>query len=272
MRCGEGLLPPRAIDRPAGRLSQPRAMLGARRSRWSWVPVPVFLVEHPTAGPLLIDTGFDASVQDTARTSLGRRQAWVLPARQAAGESAPEQLRARGVDPSDIRVVVMTHLHNDHASGAVQFPQATFVVTSAEWDAACAGGFPEGYRHAHYDHAFDWRTVDHAAPEALPYAGFERSLDLFGDGSVRLVSTPGHTLGHQSIVLALAGAELLLTADAAYTRRTIDEQLVPIFFADVPLYERSLAQIRDYVKQRPNAVVIAGHDAARWPQLEPVYA
>ena len=272
MRCGEVLLPPRAIDRPAGRLSQPRAMLGARRSRWGWVPVPVFLVEHPTAGPLLIDTGFHASVQDTARTSLGRRQAWVLPARQAAGESAPEQLRARGVEPAEIGVVVMTHLHNDHASGAVQFPQATFVVTSAEWDAACAGGFPEGYRHAHYDHPFDWRTVDHDAPEAVPHAGFERSLDLLGDGSVRLVSTPGHTLGHQSIVLRLRGGELLLTGDAAYTRRTIDEQLVPIFFADVPLYERSLAQIGDYVKQRPNAVVIAGHDAARWPQLQPVYA
>ncbi len=272
LRCGEVLLPPRAFDRPSGPLSQPRAMLGARRSRWSWVPVPVFLVEHPSAGRVLIDCGFHASVQDTARTSLGRRQAWVLPARQAAGESAPEQLRARGIEPEQIDFVVMTHLHNDHASGAAQFPHATFVVTSDEWDAACAGGFPEGYRHAHYDHPFAWRTIDYAAPDALPHAGFERSLDLFGDGSVRVVSTPGHTLGHQSIVLALAGRELLLTGDAAYTRRTIDEQLVPIFFADVPLYERSLAQIRAYVQQRPNAVVIAGHDAANWPLLQPVYA
>lgn len=269
LRCGEVLLPPRAIERPGGRLSLPRAIFGARRSSWGWVPVPVFLVEHPTAGHILVDTGFHASVQVTARSSLGRRQAWLLPARQAPGESAPERLRALGVEPEQIGLVLVTHLHNDHASGAVQFPRATFVVSAAEWEAAAAGGFAEGYRRGHYDHPFDWRTVDYAG--AGPYAGFEQALDLLGDGSIRLVSTPGHTLGHQSIVLALEGRELLLTGDAAYTRRTIDEQLVPIFVADVARYRRSLAQIRDYVGQRPDAVVIAGHDASRWPQLQAVY-
>ena len=114
----------------------------------------------------------------------------------------------------------MTHLHNDHASGAIQFPQATFVVDASEWAAACKGGFAEGYRREHYDQPFDWRTVDYDA--APPYATFERTLDLFGDGSVRLLSTPGHTRGHQSILLKLEGRELLLTADAAYTRRAIE--------------------------------------------------
>jgi glyoxylase-like metal-dependent hydrolase (beta-lactamase superfamily II) len=242
------------------------------RSRWSWVPVPVFLVEHPTAGPLLIDTGFDASVEDDPRTSLGRRQAWILPVRMGRGESAPARLRALGVEPEQIGVVVMTHLHNDHASGAAQFPHATFVVDGAEWRAACAGGFPQGYRHAHFDQPLDWRILDYGAPGVRGHAAFERSLDLFGDGSVRLLSTPGHTLGHQSVLLVLAGRELLLTGDAAYTRRTIDDDLVPIFVADERLYLRSLAAIRDHVRRSPRTVVICGHDAQRWPRLEPVYA
>ena len=270
LRCGEVLLPPRALDRPRGPLAQPRAMLLARRSRWSWVPVPVFLVEHPTAGRLLVDTGFHASVQDGARTSLGRRQAWIIPARQRAGESAPEQLRAHGVEPGDIATVVMTHLHNDHASGAIQFPDATFVVDDAEWRAACKGGFAEGYRHEHFDQPFDWRALDYAAGK--PYAGFERSLDLFGDGSVRLLSTRGHTKGHQSVLLRLRDRELLLTADAAYTRYAIEHDVLPIFvFGGADRYQRSLDAIRAYAAATPDAVVICGHDAERWPELESIY-
>jgi len=272
LRCGEVLMPPRAMDRPSGRAAQLRGMgLTTPRSRWSWIPVPVFLVEHPTAGRLLIDTGFHASVQDKARTSLGRRQAWLLPAREAPGESAPEQLRARGVEPDEIAVVVMTHLHNDHASGVVQFPQATFVVKAEEWRAACDGGFSKGYRHEHFDQPLHWRTITYCA--AQPYAGFARTVDLFGDGSVRLLSTPGHTRGHQSVLLALQDRELLLTADAAYTLRAIDEELVPIFvFGGEDNYRRSLAQIRDFVRQKPDAVVIPGHDARVWPQLDATYS
>ncbi len=264
-------MPPRALDRPAGRLKQHKALLGTRRSTWIWLPVPVFLVEHPTAGRLLVDTGFHASVQDRARSSLGRRQSWVLPAREAPGESAPEHLRARAIDPDDIATILMTHLHNDHASGTIQFPKATFVVDGVEWTAACEGGFAEGYRRDHYDQPLDWRTVSYDA--APPHATFERTLDLFGDGSIRLLSTPGHTRGHQSILLRLReDRELLLTADAAYTRRAIDDDLLPIFmFGGESNYRRSLATIRAYAEQHPEAIIICGHDAERWPQLEPSY-
>jgi glyoxylase-like metal-dependent hydrolase (beta-lactamase superfamily II) len=271
LRCGEIKIPPRALDRPTGALAQQRAMFGAKRSNWSWIPVPVFLVEHPTAGRVLVDTGFHASVQDGARTSLGRRQSWLLPARQARGESAPEQLRALGIDASEIETIVMTHLHNDHASGAIQFPDATFVVDVAEWRAAIQGGFADGYRRAHYDQPFDWRTVDYE--EAQPHGPFERTLDLFGDGSVRLLCTRGHTKGHQSILLRLDRRELLLTADAAYTHRAIEDDVLPIFvFGGIDNYRRSLAAVRAYAKQNPGAVVIPGHDADNWPLLEPVYA
>jgi glyoxylase-like metal-dependent hydrolase (beta-lactamase superfamily II) len=271
LRCGEVVMPPAALDRPRGRLAQPRAMLGTRRSNWIAVPVPVFLVEHPTAGRILVDTGFHASVQDGARSSLGRRQSWILPARQAPGESAPEHLRALGIEPAEIATIVMTHLHNDHASGAIQFPDATFVVDAVEWAAACKGGFAEGYRHAHFDQPLRWRTVDYEG--AQPYATFDRTLDLFGDGSVRLLSTRGHTQGHQSLLLRLRDRELLLTADAAYTRRAIEDDVLPIFiFGGEEPYRRSLASIRDYLEQNPRADVICGHDAERWPQLKPVYA
>lgn len=274
LRTGEILLPPLALDRPTGRLARVRGMgLHVPRSRWTWVPVPAFLVEHPSAGPLLVDTGLHASVATDPCISLGRMLPRVLPTRQAPGEDVPAQLRERGIEPEAIATVVMTHLHNDHASGAPQFPGATFVVTSSEWRVACAGGPVDGYVRDHFDQPFDWRAVDYADPETGGHAGFNRAFDLYGDCSVRLLHTPGHTRGHQSVLLRLAGGgELLLTGDAAYARRSIDERLVPIFCVDEHLYRRSLGELRAHLAEHPQTLAICGHDAELWPSLPTVYA
>src|SRR6185312_10286290 len=98
------------------------------------------------------------------------------------------QLRARGLDPGEIPVVVMTHLHSDHTSAIAEFPQSTFVVSEAEWEDATTGSQPllNGYRRAHFDYAFDYRTVDFDRGGIDSYASFGRAFDLFGDGSIRL--------------------------------------------------------------------------------------
>ena len=93
------------------------------------------------------------------------------------------------------------------------------------------------------------------------FASFGHAIDLFGDGSVRLLSTPGHTKGHMSVLLRLrSGRELLLTGDAAYSRATIEQELVPLFCDDVHRYRRSLREIRRYLEQTPSALVVCGHD------------
>jgi glyoxylase-like metal-dependent hydrolase (beta-lactamase superfamily II) len=104
------------------------------------------------------------------------------------------------------------------------------------------------------------------------FASFGRTVDLFGDGAIRLLSTPGHSPGHMSVLLSLeSGRELLITADAAYSQRTIDEDLLPVFVDDVHRYRRSLREIRRYVEQTPGAEVICGHDAEAWPQVRETY-
>jgi N-acyl homoserine lactone hydrolase len=167
----------------------------------------------------------------------------------------------------------MTHLHYDHAGGIADFPQATFVVDADEWAAARSGGFTKGYARKLVDHPFDWREVDFDDPRVTSFASFGRTIDLLGDGSIRLLSTPGHSAGHMSVLLRLeSGRELLLTADAAYARRTIDEELVPVFVDDVHRYRRSLREVRRYVEQTPGAEVICGHDRERWPELQDTYS
>ena len=79
-----------------------------------------------------------------------------------------------------------------------------------------------GYRPAHYDYAFDYRTVDYPRGDQS-YSTFGRTFDLFGDGSVRLASTPGHTAGHQSVICRLADRDLVIAGDAFYTLSQLGE-------------------------------------------------
>lgn len=268
----EIMCPPAFFERPRGRFALARAFLG-RRSSWAPVPVPAFLVDHPGAGPILVDCGLHASVPGDPRDSLGRLGAALYDVRMEPEQAIPAQLEALGVDALGVKVVVMTHLHLDHASGVSQFPEATFVVSGDEWRAATTEGLRAGYRTRQFDYAFDWRTIDYDDPEIDSFASFGRSFDLFGDGSVRLVSTPGHSNGHQSLVLRLGGGrELLLAGDAALRRRAIDTDELPLVVADAHRYRRSIGEIRRYLRQTPDAVVICGHDPDGVEELREVYS
>jgi glyoxylase-like metal-dependent hydrolase (beta-lactamase superfamily II) len=257
-RIARMLAMPHFLQRPSGPLPTLRGLgLLTPRSRFTPVPIPAFLVEHPEAGPIMIDTGLPAAVAQEGSRALGRAAGFAYTIEMEPSWAATEQIRARGVDPIDVRHVVMTHLHYDHA----------------EWGAARSGGFTRGYSGRLIDHPYDWREVDFDDARAVSsFASFARTIDLFGDGSIRLLSTPGHTKGHMSVLLRLeSGRELLLTADAAYARRTIDEDLTPVFVDDVHRYRRSLREIRRYSEQTPDAEVICGHDAEAWPQVREIY-
>ena len=103
------------------------------------------------------------------------------------------------------------------------------------------------------------------------FSGFARSFDVFGDGSVRLVSTPGHTPGHQSVVLRCGRGEVLVVGDAAYTEAELRGEARPILVRDGHLHRRSLREIAEYRRQTPDALLIPGHDPAFWPTLDPEY-
>jgi glyoxylase-like metal-dependent hydrolase (beta-lactamase superfamily II) len=267
------IAPPGLVYRGEGRLAPLRALgVGVSQDDWPEFPVQAFLVEHPGAGLVLIDTGFHAAVAVDSRQGMGRLGGLVFKdLRMDSEQAVPAQLRERGLDPNAVGTVVLTHLHSDHASGIAQFPDATFVVSSTEWEAAADGGATDGYIKRQFDHAFDYRLLDFGSAAADSFASFGRSLDLFGDGSVRIVFTPGHTAGHCSVVLRLAERDVLLTADAAYSRRTIEETALPYRMDDEHRFRRSLREIQLYIEQNPGALVVPGHDMPAWRRLDAVY-
>ena len=260
--------------REEGRLAWRRAFgLGVKREDWLDVPVPAFLVEHPGAGPILIDTGFHPSVAANPTANLGRlAQITFKGIQMTADQAASAQLRERGIQPADVKVVLMTHLHVDHASAISEYPGSTFLVSAAEWADASEHGQFHGYVKRQFDHGFDYRLLDfEGSGAAESFSGFARSFDVFGDGSVRTVYTPGHTFGHMSVVLRTARREVLIAADAIYMRRTLEDTRLPYRTADEHLFRRSLREIRQYRTETPEALIVPGHDWEAWQELDRVY-
>jgi N-acyl homoserine lactone hydrolase len=234
------------------------------------VPCPAFLIRHPSAGPILVDTGLHPSIATDGRENFGRLGARFGKPSLAPGADTPARLRSRGLDPGEIPVVVMTHMHIDHSSAISEFPNSTFVLSEVEWQAATVGPKPllNGYRREHFDYAFDFRTVDFDRGGIDSYSSFGRCFDLFGDGSVRLAYTPGHSAGHVSVIAHLAERDFVIGGDAVYTEGQLDGSapLAPRPF-DAHNYRRSLQELRLFRKEFPGAIVTPGHDPSFYAEL-----
>lgn len=215
------------------------------------VPVPSFLVIHPK-GRLLFDTGVDCLAATDAEASLGKRLARMFRMAGGADELLPNQLAALGLRPDDITHVVNSHLHFDHCGCNALFPQATFLVQKAELDAARE---PGSQAHARsWDHPLDYRAVD-------------GEHDVFGDGSVVLLPTPGHTPGHQSMrVVTAPQRAFVATADACYTQAHLERELLPGAVWDPAQMLDSMRRLAR-LGERSDTQLVFGHDAAQWERL-----
>lgn len=265
---------PRAALEGAKRFTALRALgLGTPKSQLLSIPAPAYLVRHPSVGPILVDTGLHASVASKPAENLGRVLARLSKPSIESGQDLLAQLRARGVDSRAIKLVVMTHLHFDHSSGMSEFGGATFVLTEDEWNDAAIESRPllRGYRPSHYDYAFDYRTVSFESDQVSSYATFGRTLDLFGDGSVRLASTPGHSAGHQSVICRLRDRDLVIGGDAVYTIGQLEGAPEPPRPFDRHNWRRSMRELQQFARTYPQAVVLPGHDPEHWQTLAERY-
>ena len=273
LHCGDSLWPASFFERNGrGPISRLRALgVGSSPDSWETRPVPAFLVRHPGAGNILVDTGLHPSVARDPRDNLGRFSARHYSV--DAGNDIVSHLRNRRVTPADIAVVVLTHLHEDHASGIEAFPESRFVVSATEWEAATTVRFPlrHGYHPSHYDYAFDYSAIDFDGELIDSYGSFGRSFDLFGDGAVKLVYTPGHSAGHMSVILRLPRRDFVVVGDAAYDWKQLEGNTEPLMIADEHNWRRSLRELQAYRRAYPYALMVPGHDPAFWSKLEPRY-
>jgi N-acyl homoserine lactone hydrolase len=202
------------------------------------LPVPAYLIETETER-ILVDTGLHPAAVADADVHYGQSGALGF------FELAQEESVAEQVDLATVTLVVLTHLHFDHAGGLELIPASVpIVVQRAEWEAA-------------HDRAGIKRNF------FLPrdYAGDRADLrlldgdhDLLGDGSVELLSTPGHTAGHQSVRVE----DLVLGADVAYFASGLDDGRLPAFADDYEAQAQSIERLREL--REAGLRVQPGHD------------
>jgi glyoxylase-like metal-dependent hydrolase (beta-lactamase superfamily II) len=171
-------------------------------------------------GYILVDTGLGQADCETPRARVGLQFLLLVGPQLDRAETAIEQVVARGIDPRDIRHIVLTHLDVDHAGGLSDFPEATVHVLERERVTA-TGPLPwrhrERYRKSQIAHGPRWR--DYAA-DGERWFGFEAVRAVEGVGvEILFVPLPGHTLGHAGVAVRDGDRWLLHAGDAYFHAR-----------------------------------------------------
>lgn len=226
-----------------------------RRSRIS-VPVKAFLVE--TAGHrVLIDTGWSAECIDHPIRHLGFSLWFASEPVLKKGESVPDQLLKARLKPEDLDAIVLTHLDCDHVSGLIPLRGAKHIYCSREeWEHA------QGKKDVRYRSAF-WSGVK---PEPLamqedPGAPFGKSCDLFGDGSIRVIFTPGHTAGSAAVLAKGNSGYAALVGDDSYNRHSWEDLRLPGPVYDAADMRKTLQWIQTLSRDPKCIGIYAAHDA-----------
>jgi glyoxylase-like metal-dependent hydrolase (beta-lactamase superfamily II) len=235
-----------------GWLTVPAALLLAGENGRLTVPVPAYLIEHPK-GRVIFDSGLHVDTQTDADRRLGRLAPFHTVGFRP-GEEIAARLQLLDVGPDQVDFIINSHLHFDHSGGNEQLPNATLLIQRREWEAAHDADLIERvYYDPHdYDHGHRLQMID-------------GEHDVFGDGSVVCIPTHGHTPGHQSLRVRLGGAEVVMTGDACYLRRTLENLHLPTTMYDREQMLESLRRLR--AMRDAGAMVITGHDPEMWQTI-----
>jgi glyoxylase-like metal-dependent hydrolase (beta-lactamase superfamily II) len=166
--------------------------------------------------------------------------------------SLVDQLAQISVKPEQIKYVGISHYHGDHIGQVGSFPKATLLIGKGDWDGLNAPKPAEGVNPASFA---SWiKGESKAEPVAL-------DKDVFGDGSVMMLYTPGHTPGHHSLLVKLPQTgTVMLTGDLAHFHENYDGNGVPSFNSDRAQTLASLSRFKK-IAEASNATVIIQHDA-----------
>ncbi|WP_342376895.1 serine hydrolase [Myxococcus stipitatus] len=211
---------------------------------------PCFLIRHPR-GNLLWDAGLGDHL---AQEPEGHEQRPGV--RFVVKKTLASQLEQLGLKSSDVQFVAFSHLHADHTGNARNFQSATWLVHRDEWNWSLQKPTPPGVDAS--------ALAGHAKQKTVL---LNADHDVFGDGSVRILKTPGHTPGHQVLLVRLpkTGA-VLLSGDLFHTRENFEKGLMPSFNFNRADTLASIDRINKVLRNTSGQIIIQ-HDAKEMAKL-----
>ncbi|WP_290861639.1 N-acyl homoserine lactonase family protein [Hamadaea sp.] len=234
----------------------------------SWTPprpINAYVIEHPE-GVVLFDTGQDiASVTDSAYFPGG--PVGLLYDRLAKFSITPEQtlaasLRQLGHEPADVHTAILSHLHQDHIGGLRDLTRSRILVSATEWeDMRKPFGELRGFLRTHIDlPGLTWEQVAYEPLGDADLAPFTTGHDLFGDGTLIVLPTPGHTAGSQSLLVRRPGrAPLLMVGDLTYDANLLAAGEIP-GVGDRKTMRHAVSMVNELRRRHPDLVVLPAHD------------
>ncbi len=248
---------------------------------WRIVKFPSLcaLIEHPTRGYILFDTGYSPRVFEAARSWPYRLYTWVTPITCSEEDSAFHAIAKRGIDPHDVATVFLSHFHADHLGGVRDFPHATFVYARSAYDAVKD---LRGWKALHRcflpdllpnDFSARSRPFDDREPANCPteLTGFPNGYDILGDGSLIAIALPGHAQGQMGLYIPQChqGPHFLI-ADSVWRLSTITANAMPhrlarVIIEDYPAFLDTVHRLQSLHHHHPSVRLIPTHDALLSP-------
>lgn len=222
-------------------------------------PLYAFLVIHPRLGPLLIDTGCSSDYLDNP---YGHMKGFLLlrvmnRVNVQRDETIESRLAQNGLKPSDIRCLLLTHLHFDHTSGLSAFPEGIPMIAGNGEKSITIPGFVEP---RHFRKGDMLSMLDFTSPYAVD-TPLGTSIDIVGDGSILAISTPGHTAGHVSWLVNTDSGPILIAGDAVVLRKSLELRVgTGSYAASRKGAQKTLERIVDNRAAYPGLRIWPGHD------------
>jgi len=239
-------------------------LVGSRR--WTPpLPINAYVIDHAD-GLVLFDTGQDrSSVTDPGYFPGGVKG--FLYGRLARFEIAPQEtlvagLAALGHRATDVRLAILSHLHQDHIGGIRYLANAEFIVADDEWQAMEQPRSElNGFLRRHIDlPGVHYRRIGFTPTHDPALAPFTSAHELMGDGSLVLLPVPGHTPGSMALLVRRPGmAPLLMVGDLTYGAELLEAGRIP-GVGDSAGLRTSSELVRRLSELHPDLVVLPAHD------------
>jgi len=222
------------------------------------IPINMWIIDHPM-GLIVYDTGNNVAISDGNCTSHWNEGfCGLLQPSQTRADVIDKILERVGFSVGDVKIVITSHSHLDHIGNIEMFPDAIHVIQKKElYQAWWPEKFQRGGAHvmADYDDARDFT-----------YFELNGDYDLFGDGSVVVVSTPGHTLGHQSVKVRMNDTgTVILTQDAVWVKENLEGHPAGLNYSILD-YTNSVNRIK-MIRDIENAQIWMGHSMEQYEAM-----